>query len=117
MATRVVINQAALAAWINTNAAAQAGLAATAKSYEEAVVQAAPVGTSLSYPWRRPMRHGLFKKSIKVRKFRHYFRVVSDDEFALMIEYGSQNNPPYAPFRRMLRRFGGIELRREQGEE
>lgn len=109
MATRVVINQPALGLFFRESAGAQAALAVTAEAYKNAVEEASPTGTSLSYPWRRPIRHGWFKRSLVARKFRHYWRVESTDPFAWLVEYGSGNNPPYSPFRRCLRRFGGIE--------
>jgi hypothetical protein len=117
MATRVVINPAALNAFFQSDPGAQAGLAATSEAVKAGVVQAGPYGRSLSWPkripgerWvRRPMKHGRFKASIEARRFRHYYRVVSTDPFAHLIEWGSINNPAYAPFRRTLRRFKGVE--------
>lgn len=108
MATRVTINGPALVTWLETNPGAQRGLAVTAGAVKNAVVEASPVGVSLSWPWRRPMRHGLFKKSIVAEKAAAGWRVVSYDYFGAMIEWGTVNNPPYAPFRRVLRMFRGV---------
>lgn len=109
MATRVQVNKVAVRQFLNTNPGANAVLRTTAMSFKDAVVEASPYGTSLSWPWRRPMRHGLFKKHWRLRKIKTFYRVLNDDEFARMIEYGTANNPPYAPTRRTLRMFGGIE--------
>lgn len=121
--TRVVINHAAMKEWLITNQGAQTALRQTAVAFKEAVAEASPHGRSLSWPkripgepWvRRPMKHGLFKKAWKVRKIRTFYRVRNDDEFARMIEYGTANNPPYAPTRRTLRVFGGIEQNTQHG--
>lgn len=115
MATRVVIRKAALASFLNTSPGAQGALRNTAVAYREATIEASPRGVSLSWPkkipgerWvRRPMRHGRFKESIRLRKFPTFWRVTAHDEFARMIEFGTVNNPAYSPFRRTLRRFGG----------
>jgi hypothetical protein len=104
---RVVINQKELRAWVTTNPGAQAGLAKTAKAVETAVAEAGPMGSSLSWPWRRPMKHGWFKKSLHTRPFRGGYRVYSRDPFAHLIEFGSIKNPTYAPFRRVIRAFNG----------
>lgn len=114
---KVVIHQARLREWLYTNPGAQAGLLGTAEAVQEAVKAEAPVGVSLSWPkkvpgepWiRRPMRHGRFRDSIRLRKKPTGYRVVSLDAFAHLIEWGSAKNPIYAPFRRVLRRFGGTE--------
>jgi hypothetical protein len=103
----VIINPTAMQTWLETNPGALAALGTTSKAVERSVVQAAPVGVSLSWPWRRPMRHGLFKRSIRTTTFRTWFRVYSTDAFAHIVEWGSVKNPPYAPFRRTLRAFRG----------
>lgn len=113
MATRVIVNAPAFIAWLETNPAAQASLGTTAKAVETGVVQAAPVGVSLSWPrkipgepWiRRPMRHGRFRDSIGTKKTPGGWRVQSTDPFAHLIEWGSVKNPPYAAFRRTMRLF------------
>lgn len=104
---RVEIRPEVMATWLATNGGANRALAATAKTVESGVVAAAPYGTSLSWPWRRPMRHGWFKRSIHSTPFRHYWRVYSDDPFGHLVEFGSVKNPAYAPFRRVLRAAGG----------
>jgi hypothetical protein len=107
MATKVVINRKALQEFFVTDPGAQAGLAKTAKAVEVAVAEAGPFGSSLSWPWRRPIKHGWFKKSLHTRPFRGGFRVYSRDPFAHLIEFGSIKNPTYAPFRRVIRAFNG----------
>ena len=106
---QVEIRPADMAQWLYTNPGAQAGLGATAEAVERTVVNASPVGSSLSWPWRNPIRHGWFKRSIDKTHYRTYWRVFSTDPFAHMVEWGSAKNPAYAPFRRTLRSFGGIE--------
>ena len=105
--TRVVINQPVLQLQLDAKPSAQAALGAVAEAVERSVVATAPHGTSLSWPWRRPVRHGWFRASIHSTRFRTWFRVYSDDPFGHLVEWGSSKNPPYAPFRRTLRRFGG----------
>jgi hypothetical protein len=110
---RVSINPTAMAAWLETNGGAQSGLATSTKAIEAQVQQAAPVGVSLSWPkklpgerWiRRPMKHGRFKKSIHAEKTRGGWRVLSDDPFAWLIEWGSVKNHPYSVFRRVMVRY------------
>lgn len=115
---KVVIYQARMREWLYTNPGAQGALLGTAQAVQAETKAEAPVGVSLSWPkkvpgepWiRRPMRHGRFRDSIRVRKIRSYYRVASFDPFAHLIEWGSAKNPAYAPFRKVLRRFGGTEL-------
>lgn len=109
MAVRAFVDRKALSEYLYTNTAAVAQLQATAEAFKDGVDQASPHGRSLSWPGRRPIRHGWFQESLTVRKFRHYWRVEAQDPFAWLVEYGSVNNPPYSPFRRTLRRFGGKE--------
>lgn len=105
--SHVHVNKVALATFLATNQQAVRTLGATAAVVERQVVAASPRGVSLSWPWRRPMRHGWFKASIHTRPFRHYWRVYSDDPFGHLVEFGSVKNPAYAPFRRVLRAVGG----------
>jgi hypothetical protein len=112
---RVVIHKAAMNTFLYTNPGARGALKGTAEAVEATLKAEAPVGTSLSWPkrvkgepWiRRPMRHGRFRDSIRTKQWRRHYRVESTDPFALMIEMGTRNNPPYAPFRRVLRMYGG----------
>lgn len=107
--SRVEVNKAALDMFLATNDGAKRSLAVTAKAVENRVTEIAPTGTSLSWPWRRPMRHGWFKDSIRTRPFAYYWRVESTDPFAHLIEWGSVKNPVYAPFRRAMRLFHSSE--------
>ena len=119
---KVVIYAARMNAFLNTDPGAQAALAGTAEAVKEGVVTEGPYGVSLSWPkripgepWiRRPMRHGRFKESVKRRKIRQFYRIVSFDAFAHLIEWGSVNNPAYAPFRKTLRKFGGTETVKDE---
>lgn len=112
---RVVINQAKLNAYFRTEPALTSVLRKRAVAVRETVIEAAPRGVSLSWPkklpgepWvRRPMKHGRFKESVRLRKFPNFWRVAAHDEFARMIEFGTVKNPAYSPFRRTVRLFGG----------
>ena len=125
MAAKVVIHQARMRQWLYTDPGPQAALAGTAKAVQEHAKAEAPVGVSLSWPkripgepWiRRPMRHGRFRDSIRVRKMRTFYRVASFDPFAHIVEWGSITNPPYATFRRTLRHFGGSEIVKDESGE
>jgi hypothetical protein len=112
---RAVIHRAALNTYLRTNPGAKAALKGTTEAFAATLKQESPVGVSLSWPkrkkgepWvRRPMRHGRFRDSIRARPYRTFYRVESTDAFATMIEFGTRNNPAYAPFRRVLRMYGG----------
>lgn len=122
---KVVIHHARMREWLYTNPGAQAGLAATGEAVRDSAKEEAPVGVSLSWPkkkpgepWiRRPMRHGRFRDSIRLRKMKQFYRVLSLDPFGPMIEYGTVKNPPYATFRKTLRKFGGTELVKDDSGE
>jgi hypothetical protein len=107
MKVKVEINTPLLQAELEHMPGALRSLVQTGVAVEESVVALAPYGVSLSWPWRRPMRHGWFKESINLTQFRTWVRVYSDDPFAHLVEWGSAKNPAYAPFRRTLRRFEG----------
>jgi hypothetical protein len=53
-----------------------------------------------------PERTGDFKDSIKTFERASTRGVMSDDWAAHIVEFGSANNPPYAPFRRGVRAAG-----------
>jgi hypothetical protein len=122
---RVVINKPALNTYFRTEPAMTSVLRKRAVAVREAVIEEAPHGVSLSWPkkvkgepWvRRPMRHGRFKESVKLRKFPNFWRVTAHDEFARMIEFGTVNNPAYSPFRRTVRAFGGQLITRQTDSE
>ena len=112
---RVVINKAEMKLFLDTSPGAQAALAASAKVVEQTVDELAPKGTSVWQGWRPShdpvgpvWTHGWFKKSLRVRKYRDHWRVESTDKAAHIVEWGSVQNPPIAPFRRAIRRFHGI---------
>lgn len=104
---KVQINRPVLQAELESMPGARAALAVTAAAVEGSVIAQAPHGASLSWPWRNPIRHGWFRESISTTSFRTWYRVFSTDPFGHLVEWGSAKNPPYAPFRRTLRRFGG----------
>jgi hypothetical protein len=110
---RVQIDQKAIDAYFRTDPIAQAGLLSVAKKYEEAAIEASPVGQSIGKfvtlksgqivgPFGRPYRHGLFKRSFHIRPFRGGYRVYNADRFAHLVEFGSTRNHPYSPMRRAL---------------
>jgi hypothetical protein len=112
---RVVINKPAMKLFLDTSPGAQAALAGSAKVALESVEEFSPLGVSRWRGWRpshNPVgpvwRHGWFKKSLRVRKFRDHWRVESTDKAAHIIEWGGGETHPYAPFRRTIRRFHGI---------
>lgn len=51
-------------------------------------------------------RTGYFARSLRTGKREETWALISTDFAAWIIEYGSKNNPPYAPFRRGLRAAG-----------
>ncbi len=53
-----------------------------------------------------PVETGAFQDSIKTFDAGDHRGVMSDDPFAHLVEFGSVNNPPYAPFRRGVRAAG-----------
>lgn len=62
-----------------------------ARAVADEVRAAAPVGDT-----------GNYRRSVKADGG----RVVSEDPFWHLVEFGSQNNPPYAPLRRGVRAAG-----------
>lgn len=113
MATvKVVVDRSAMTKQLAVDPTAQAFLGQVAESYKGVVEQAAPVGRSLGRRGQ-PIKHGAYKRSIKVRKFRNGYRVYSTDAFSHIVEYGSVKNPAYAPMRRALRAFigGGVKVK------
>lgn len=75
---------------IRQQAEFQAAMRATAAVVKESVDAAAPDRT------------GYYKRSLKVVGT----SVVSTDPFAHLVEWGSRNNPPYAPMRRGVLALG-----------
>jgi hypothetical protein len=71
--------------------AVQAAMAAAAREISRQAAQLAPVGDT-----------GRYKRSLKAKGPVAY----SDDPFAHLVEFGSVNNPAYAPLRRAVRASG-----------
>lgn len=46
-----------------------------------------------------PVNTGNYKRFLQMKEFRSGYRVVSFDTFGHLIEFGSVNNPAYAPIR------------------
>lgn len=53
-----------------------------------------------------PDRSGYYKKHMGTRRFRDWYRVENTDPFAHLVEWGSKNNPAYAPIRTAIREVG-----------
>jgi hypothetical protein len=115
---KVTIDQKAINTYFQTDPIAQAALLGIAQGYQSMAEQASPTGTSAGKfvtlaggriigPFGRPYRHGLFRKSFHIRRFRGGYRVYNNDAFAHIVEYGSARNPAYAPMRRALMAASG----------
>lgn len=113
MATKVTINRAAIVSYFARDPVPKAALRTVAEGLKGAVHDAAPVGTSRQMgPFRGgaySAKHGQFRRSLRVRAHRTWFRVESTDPFGHIVEYGSVNNPVYAPFRHALRGVTGAK--------
>jgi hypothetical protein len=72
---------------------------AAARAAAEAARQVAPVGAT-----------GAYQRSIRVGEEGDVVAVTSSDAFAHLVEFGSVNNPAYAPLRRGAR-AAGLDLR------
>lgn len=53
-----------------------------------------------------PVKTGYFRRHFEMRPYRGGFRVWDTDPFAHLVEWGSINNPAYAPIRRAVRSSG-----------
>jgi hypothetical protein len=111
--TKFVLNPSELTRFCTTEPGPQAGLLASAMAVQENASSLAPKGRStgqfrmrggvLIGPFGTPSPHGFARVSYHTRKFRGGFRVYSRDVAAHLIEYGSAQNPVYAPLRRAMR--------------
>lgn len=100
-----MIDGPALRKWIDENDGAQAALNESAVKFMEMAKEASPIGSSGRGPVHGPS--GYFRRRFHIRPFRGGLRVYNRDAFAHLVEYGSANNPAYAPFRRTLRAWAG----------
>ena len=94
MGARVVLNQAALRHHLATSGPAQAALDDAVAALEAQAERESPVHT------------GYFQDRFVARRFPLSRRLGNTDPFAHLIEWGSANNRPYAPFRRAARALG-----------
>lgn len=106
MAVRVTVNDASVAQFLRTDPAMQKALGIVAGVIEEQAQRVAPYGVSLSYPMGRPMRHGWYKGAFTVKRVGGGYQVWNEDPFAHLIEWGSVNNPTYAPMRTAITGLG-----------
>lgn len=104
--TRVTVNDGTLKAFMRNDPTMQQALEKVAVMIEETAQQVAPYGKSLSFPARRPMRHGRYKALFAMRKVKGGYQVWNDDPFAHLVEWGSIKNPVYAPFRTAINQLG-----------
>jgi hypothetical protein len=113
--SRVTVNGRTVAGWLNRDPAMQGVLRNNAVALMSASIANSPRGQSSSraLPQRgqsrraagRSMRgtSGYFVRHFRVRKYRYWYRLQNDDPFAHLVEWGSVNNPTYAPIRRAIR--------------
>lgn len=99
---RIEIDTKAINRYFTTDPGAQQKLGLIALEYLAVARQASPTGRSMHWG-KFKHDHGMFKRAFHVRKFRGGYRVYNRDPFAHLVEYGSVNNPVYAPMRRALR--------------
>lgn len=100
---RVVVNDGTLAAFINTNETMQKALGLAAENLMNQAKNNAPIGKPKG---RAHGPSGYYMRRFQVRKYRNGYRVVNVDPFAHLVEWGSVNNPAYAPIRRAVRTSG-----------
>lgn len=93
MSTRVVIDRKALKAVLKESAA-QTALDETVKAIKAKAEEIAPVGK---------VHGGYFQRHFKTRRYPYSRRLMNTDPFAHLVEFGSANNPVYAPMRKAVR--------------
>jgi len=103
---KVVINDGTLNQFLRNDPTMQQALEKVAVMIEESAVRVAPYGKSLSWPHRRPMKHGRYKAAFAIRKVAGGFQVWNEDPFAHLVEWGSVKNPTYAPIRSAISSLG-----------
>lgn len=94
MGSRVVLNQGALRKHLASSAQAQAALDGAVAALRAQAEREAPVHT------------GYFQDRFVTRRFPLSRRLGNTDPFAHLVEWGSANNRPYAPFRRAAHALG-----------
>lgn len=114
MATKVRIDQKALAAHLRTPAP-QAALDFVVQAIQDRAEELAPVGgeevtTKVRKKDRVQRKHtvygGYYKRRFSWRRYPLSRRLRNTDFAAHWIEWGSQNNPAYAPMRRAALSLG-----------
>jgi hypothetical protein len=115
---QVKVDQKAITRYFQTDPVPLGALRGVAEGLKAVAVEASPTGRSAPWPDRSAgpfnTRHGLFRASWDVRKYRTWYRVVNTDAFAWIVEYGAGRTktgggptPAYAPMRRALRSVSG----------
>lgn len=79
----------------------QKALGDIAEGLAEKIRERSPLGNPR---WTR--NPGYFKRRTRAHKYRTWWRVDNYDAFAHLVEWGSVNNPPYAPFRNAIETLG-----------
>lgn len=97
MTTRVRINRQALNQSLRQPACQQA-LDETVRALQDKAEQLSPVG--------KGKRGGYFARRFSWRRYPRSRRLRNTDPFAHLVEFGSANNPIYAPLRRAARALG-----------
>lgn len=100
MTTRVKVNMAPLRRYIETNPEMRAAQLDVGEEIKTRAAANTPRGRHRS-PGRQAMH-----QTFVVRPYRHYVRVGSTSSFFHLLEYGSVNNPAYAPIRRAALSLG-----------
>ena len=103
---KITINDGTMRQFLREDPAMQRALEVVAEMIEGTAQEVAPYGRSLSWPWRRPIRHGWFKAAFNLRKVAGGYQVWNEDPFAHLVEWGSIKNPVYAPIRTAINQLG-----------
>lgn len=94
MATRVRVDQAALTKYLREDPGIQLVLDGAVQAIEDKAIELAPEHT------------GYYRKRFSWRRYPLRRRLRNTDPFAHLIEWGSANNPAYAPIRKAVRALG-----------
>jgi hypothetical protein len=113
MAVRVVINNGSMGDFLATDPTTQRALETVAENVMAKAVDNTPIGTSVRFgPFNRrgkkvwSHRHNYYRKLYELRRYRGGYRLWNRGAFAHLVEWGSANNPAYAPIRRAVRSSG-----------
>lgn len=104
---RTTVNKAALTAFLHSDPGMQAALKAKADEMKGVV-------DDLAQGFRNT---GHYAARTYVRKFRFGYQVVNGDTFSFMVEYGTVNNPTYAPMRTAAHQLFGEHFSEKPKQE